>query len=163
MKLLFIKTILFSLLVPGVVAVLGPWLIIDDIILESVPSALLALLLMAVGSAIYIWCVWDFISFGKGTPAPIDAPKYLVIRGLYQYTRNPMYLGVLCFIFGWVLLYTEQALLIYCVCVASTLHLLVIFYEEPILRKQFGSEYIAYSATVNRWLPNRILTPKNHM
>jgi len=163
MKLLFIKTILFSLLVPGIVAGLGPWLIIDDIVLESATSVLLALLLMAVGSAIYIWCVWDFISFGKGTPAPIDAPKYLVIRGLYQYTRNPMYLGVLCFMFGWILLYTEQALLIYSVCVASTLHLLVIFYEEPILRKQFGSEYKTYSATVNRWLPNRTLTPKNHM
>ena len=54
-----------------------------------------ALALLAFGGAIYAWCVWDFAVFGRGTPAPIDAPKKLVVRGLYRYTRNPIYLGVL--------------------------------------------------------------------
>ena len=52
-------------------------------------------MLYPVGGIIYLCCVWDFAHFGRGTPAPIDAPKQLVVSGLYRYVRNPMYVGVL--------------------------------------------------------------------
>lgn len=157
MKLLFIKSFAFTLFLPGTVAVMIPLLITKEIVFESYFSAFFALLLMCIGTVIYVWCVWDFVVSGKGTPAPIDAPKHLVVNGLYCYTRNPMYVGVLCFIFGWVLLYTVSSMIIYAVCVALCFQLFVVFYEEPILQKQFGSEYSLYRLSVNRWLPKLLL------
>ncbi len=45
-----------------------------------------------------------FILFiGKGTPVPIESPKKLVIRGIYKYTRNPMYVCLLLDLFGYFL------------------------------------------------------------
>ena len=88
--ILFLKNLLFTIVAPGIVAVLVPLLIArDGTPATGVPLAI-ALALFSLGSAIYAWCVWDFASFGRGTPAPIDAPKKLVIRGLYRFTRNPM-------------------------------------------------------------------------
>jgi hypothetical protein len=45
-------------------------------------------------------CVWDFFAKGKGTLAPIDPPRVLVVSGLYRFTRNPMYNGVLALTLG---------------------------------------------------------------
>jgi len=112
-----------------------------------------ALGLLAIGSIIYAWCVWDFAVFGRGTPAPIDAPKKLVVRGLYRYTRNPIYVGVLTVLVGWTVMFRGTNLHIYTFCVAVGFHLFVVLYEEPHLRQQFGVEYRSYCAKVGRWLP----------
>jgi protein-S-isoprenylcysteine O-methyltransferase Ste14 len=114
---------------------------------------LLALSLLALGSAIYAWCVWDFAAFGRGTPAPIDAPKKLIVRGLYRYTRNPIYVGVLAVQLGWTLMFRGIGLVIYTISVAVCFHLFVVLYEEPHLRREFGAEYSDYYARVGRWLP----------
>ena len=85
--------------------------------------------------------------------APIDAPKKLVVRGLYRYTRNPIYVGVLTVLLGWCVMFRGMNLLIYAFCVAVCFHLFVVFYEERRLRLQFGAEYDDYRAKVGRWLP----------
>jgi len=103
--------------------------------------------------------VWDFARFGRGTPAPIDAPKRLVTRGLYRYTRNPMYVGVLTVILGWAVLFRAWALVAYALAVWSCFHSFIILYEEPHLRAQFGKEYEEYRVRVSRWLPGRSCTP----
>ncbi len=153
MRILVIKSIVFTLLVPGTVAVMVPWSIIQEAEVGDLYSILSGLFLMAIGIAIYSWCVWDFVTFGKGTPAPIDAPKNLVVRGLYHYSRNPMYVGVLFFISGWALLYTIPLMIVYGICVALCFQLFVVFYEEPMLEKLFGSDYGKYCVSVNRWMP----------
>ncbi len=101
---LLIKNLAFTVLVPGTVAVFVPLVVLQHPA-EEPTTAPLALLLLFVGVAIYAWCLWDFAITGRGTPAPIDPPKTLVVRGLYKYSRNPMYVGVLCVIFGWAALY----------------------------------------------------------
>jgi protein-S-isoprenylcysteine O-methyltransferase Ste14 len=111
------------------------------------------LVLFAAGGAIYGWCVWDFAAFGRGTPAPIDAPKRLVVRGLYRYTRNPMYLGVLTVILAWAVLFGFFELLVYAACVWVCFQCFVVYYEEPHLKKTFGASYDQYLARVGRWLP----------
>jgi len=164
MIILFLKSLVFTLIVPGTVAVILPTLITENNQLGSEWFNLSGLLLMAVAFVIYLWCVWDFVKWGKGTPAPIDAPKVLVIRGLYQYTRNPMYVAVLLFLIGWNLLYMLPDLLLYTGVVGLIFQLLVVFYEEPILMRVFATEYQDYKATVNRWLPasySKLLLNKN--
>jgi protein-S-isoprenylcysteine O-methyltransferase Ste14 len=151
--LLLLKNILFTVVVPGTVAVYVPLLVARD---RSPASGLLfacALFVLSLGATIYAWCVWDFAAFGRGTPAPIDAPKQLVYRGLYRYTRNPMYVGVLTVILGWALMFRAPALIIYALVTGGWFHLFVVFYEEPHLRRQFGSGYDEYCARAGRWLP----------
>ena len=152
MLILLFKTIIFTLLVPGIVAVIVPLLITAEVMTTDSLFLLSGLLMFVIGISIYCWCVWDFMFFGRGTPAPVQAPKHLVVRGLYHYTRNPMYIGVLCVILAWGLLYAESFMLLYGVCVAICFQLLVVFYEEPLLQQQFGTEYIEYKTSVNRWL-----------
>jgi len=152
--ILLLKNLAFSLLVPGTVAVLGPLLITKGVVDYGSWLVLLGLLLLFTGLAIYCWCVWDFATFGRATPAPIDAPKRLVVRGLYRCSRNPMYVGVLCVIFGWALFYAALGIFIYGVCVAACFQLFVVFYEEPLLQRLFGTEYGEYRSLVNRWLPS---------
>jgi len=151
--LLFLKNLLFTLVVPGTVGIYIPLLLARDRPAASGLVFFLALALLAIGGIIYAWCVWDFAVFGRGTPAPIDAPKKLVVRGLYRYTRNPIYVGVLTVLVGWTVMFRGTNLHIYMFCVAVGFHLFVVLYEEPHLRQQFGVEYRSYCAKVGRWLP----------
>ena len=151
--ILLLKNLLFTIVVPGTVACLVPLLIARDEQSATDGALAIALLLLGIGSSIYAWCVWDFASFGRGTPAPIDAPKHLVIRGLYRFTRNPMYLGVLTVILGWAVFFGAASLALYAILVFSCFHAFICFYEEPHLMREFGSEYSAYTTEVGRWIP----------
>lgn len=150
--ILFFKNLVFTIMVPGTVAVLVPILIHDGELFASHLLSLPAIALMIVAAIIYFWCLWDFAHFGRGTPAPIDAPQRLVVRGLYRYTRNPMYVAALSAIMGWAIHLADPLLLVYWLAVATCFHLFVVFYEEPHLRALFGEEYVAYCAQANRWL-----------
>lgn len=150
---LLLKNLLFTFLVPGTVAVYVPLLIAGGRPRAADAREPIATALLVAGGAIYAWCVWDFASFGRGTPIPIDAPRRLVVRGLYRVTRNPMYVGVLTVILGWAVLFRSAPLLIYALCVGSCFHAFVVLHEERHLRREFGEEYAAYCARVGRWLP----------
>ena len=115
--------------------------------LAAIPSVL--------GFAVALRCVWDFGWTGHGTPAPIVPPKRLVVVGLYRYVRNPMYVG---FAAGWIGLWIvfghpDPRLIVAVAAVALGVHLFVIFYEEPTLRRMFGAEYEEYCRNVRRWWP----------
>lgn len=114
-----------------------------------------AIILMTVGAAVMIRCVWDFAWTGRGTPAPFDPPRHLVVKGLYRYVRNPMYLGMGMFLIGEALLFPdiryEMLLLVLVLWIA--VNLFVVMYEEPILHRLFGNEYRDYRHQVRRWIP----------
>lgn len=156
--LLFVKNLIFTILVPGTVAFYLPYAIGT----RGSPRSslgpgrlLLAAPLLLIGTAIYLWCVWDFATVGRGTPAPIDPPKELVVRGLYRTVRNPMYIGVLVAIAGWLTLFPSRALLEYAAVVGLLFYGFVVLVEEPMLRRRFGAAYDAYCRKVRRWLPGR--------
>jgi len=155
--LLFLKNLLFTVLVPGTVAVIVPWMIgsasADAPGSSSAVRRCLSLVPLAAGACIYLWCLWDFATFGRGTPAPIDAPTRLVVRGLYHHVRNPMYVGVLFVILGWALYFSSPRLLMYAAAIGSAFHLFVVAYEEPTLRRSFGADYERYCSRVRRWVP----------
>src|SRR5882757_4523397 len=108
--LLLVKNVLFTILVPGTVAIFIPVRVFTHEPANASALSVVAGLLLFTGCSIYSWCIWDFATAGRGTPAPIDPPKALVVRGLYQYVRNPMYFGVLFVIGGWALLFQSSTL-----------------------------------------------------
>lgn len=153
----FIKTLIFTVIVPGTVTILIPrWLLSSQAGRERFdigPFRYLGLVPIVLGALIYLWCAWDFTVAGKGTPAPIDPPKELVVRGLYRYVRNPMYVGVGSVLFGEAVLFQSLALLAYLAVALICVFLFVVFYEEPVLTRKFGDSYRRYRETVPRWIP----------
>jgi protein-S-isoprenylcysteine O-methyltransferase Ste14 len=83
----------------------------------------------------------------------MDPPRHLVVRGLYRYVRNPMYLSVTTIVLGELLLTRSTALAVYWVGWFGCVNLFVIGYEEPTLRDQFGESYDEYTRRVPRWIP----------
>ena len=150
---LFLKTALFTVVMPGTFAVLLPILIATDRTSAGGAALGLALSLFAFGIVVYLRSAWDFAAFGRGTPAPIDAPKRLVTRGFYRYTRNPMYVAVLTVVVGWAAFFGAVILVAYAALLFVIFSLFVRLYEEPRLAREFGSEYAAYVSQVGRWLP----------
>jgi protein-S-isoprenylcysteine O-methyltransferase Ste14 len=155
--MLALRSLFFTLLIPGTVVVLIPYLIVSR---EGVsihgpwtPQKVVGLGLMAVGAAILIRCIRDFAAKGRGTLAPIDPPKQLVVEGLFRYVRNPMYLGVLVLLVGQAAFFESLALLPYTGLWLAVVHLVVVLYEEPSLRHRFGEPYERYCRSVHRWLP----------
>jgi protein-S-isoprenylcysteine O-methyltransferase Ste14 len=154
--MVWFKTLIFTIIVPGAVIALIPYLLLsrDPSSFANIGALqLFGLIPMAIGAAIYFRCAWDFASAGKGTPAPIDPPKRLVARGLYRFVRNPMYVGVLLTLLGEAWLFGSRALLAYAAIVFTWEHLFVVFYEEPALKRKFGESYSDYLARTPRWIP----------
>ena len=114
---------------------------------------ILGIVFGSAGAIFALWCVAAFAWIGKGTPAPFDPPRRLVIRGPYRFVRNPMYIGAALALAGAAVFYLSAPLFVYCGLFLLAAHLLVVFYEEPTLRRSFGPDYEAYCHRVRRWLP----------
>jgi protein-S-isoprenylcysteine O-methyltransferase Ste14 len=157
--MILVKTIIFAILAPGTVAVLMPYWLLS----ASSPPPLtqdifryFGCLPILTGTAILFLSGWNFIFIGKGTPAPIDPPKELVVKGIYRYVRNPMYLGIISILLGEALFFESKILLVYAAVVFCLFHMFILFYEEPVLKKKFGEPYREYCVRIPRWIP-RIL------
>lgn len=149
-----INTILFTIFVPGTVIVYIPSRIVGGF--HWPPDGWLTWLGVAVvgiGAAIYFRCAWEFAVRGLGTPAPIAPTKFLVTTALHRYIRNPMYVGVGMVVLGEAALYRSLHVLGYAAFFCVVVHLFVVFYEEPTLRRQFGESYEQYRHDVPRWIP----------
>ena len=107
----------------------------------------------ALGAGLAVWCILAFAVLGRGTPAPFDPPRHLVVRGPYRYVRNPMYVGAGTALAGAALFYRSPWLLGYVVLFAAITHAFVVRYEEPTLRRLFGQEYETYCRAMRRWWP----------
>jgi protein-S-isoprenylcysteine O-methyltransferase Ste14 len=152
-----LKTLVFTLLVPGTVAGLIPYLLLTyGRILPPLPVAPLRYLgtaVLVLGVLIYLWCAAEFVVRGRGTPSPTDPPRELVVSGLYRFSRNPMYVGVASVLFGIALYSGSAEVLVYAVWVLTGFHLRVVYYEEPTLERCFGHSFRRYCREVPRWLP----------
>jgi protein-S-isoprenylcysteine O-methyltransferase Ste14 len=151
------KTVVFTILVPGMVGGVIPWLLAHGAQGPTPQGSsiwlVVGLLLLVLGMGLYLWCAGAFMLIGKGTPAPIDAPKALVVQGPYHWVRNPMYIAVLSVILGQALLFRSSLLVGYALLFWLVVHAFVMFIEEPSLRDQFGSSYDDYLRRVPRWIP----------
>jgi len=150
---------IFLVAAPGTVVGLLPWLITDWRAGRWGPVAATAgWLAIAAGCGFLLCAFGQFVIEGVGTPAPPGPTEQLVVRGLYRYVRNPMYLAVLTAITGQALLLGRPVLLAYAAAVAVACVSFVRWYEEPVLARRYGPQYRDYRARVPGWLPR--LTPR---
>jgi len=149
-----VKTAIFTVVLPGTVAVYLPNAVTGGAIMNGPRNAAgyAGLALLAFGLALYLRCAWDFATVGLGTPAPIDPPKTLVARGPYRWTRNPMYVAVTTVLAGEWMMTRSSALGWYVLTVFIAFNAFVMLYEEPTLRAKFGDDYRQYCARVRRWI-----------
>ena len=149
-----LKSLLFLILAPGTVAGYIPLVLLrKGPQIETGMLAYLAFPLWLIGGVILLWSFWNFLKEGRGTPAPIEPPKELVAVGFYRYVRNPMYGGIFLIVLGHFLWFGHLWLIVYLVIVFVIVHLFVTLYEEPTLKKKFGTTYEQYLKRVPRWIP----------
>lgn len=146
--MLLLRALLAFLLLPGIVAFALPAWLAE----LSAPARIEGLPPFALGLAVLLYCVWAFYTEGRGTLAPWSPPRHLVTHGLYRYSRNPMYLGVVLILIGWALAYPSWRLGVYAGAVALAFHLRVLLGEEPVLARDFGEEWRTYCRRTPRWL-----------
>jgi protein-S-isoprenylcysteine O-methyltransferase Ste14 len=149
------RSLLWAILLPGIVAGYVPWRYFGVSRVREAfgPLQSIGLLCMAMGIALLVACIVEFARRGKGTLSPVDPPRYLVVRGLYRFVRNPMYLSVTTILLGEALWVRSAPLTAYWAMWFVCVHLFVIAYEEPNLRERFGSSYDHYARHVRRWIP----------
>jgi protein-S-isoprenylcysteine O-methyltransferase Ste14 len=152
------------IVLPGTVTILVPAVLIassGDRVgwgLGTVAGALLVLLgvaLIGAGLALWAWTVRLFARVGKGTLAPWDPTRRLVVQGPYRYVRNPMISGVIAILLGEAAVFGRPSMLIWLAAFAVINHAYFILVEEPGLIRRFGEEYREYKRNVPRWIPRR--------
>jgi protein-S-isoprenylcysteine O-methyltransferase Ste14 len=141
---------------PGVVALYVPWRFFGLARVQWAPGSMTWLAgaaCIALGAVLLAACIFEFARTGRGTLSPLDPPRALVVRGLYRYVRNPMYLSVTTIVVGEALLVRSYAILAYLGVWFLAVNAFVVGYEEPTLRRRFGQSYLKYTNEVGRWIP----------
>jgi protein-S-isoprenylcysteine O-methyltransferase Ste14 len=147
----------FLFFAPGTVAGLVPWWMSQWRMSDSFPGFMvlrvMGALLMAAGFALLMETFVRFAIQGIGTPAPVYPTKHLLVKGSYRHVRNPMYVAVVSLILGQALVFGNVQIFVYALCAWLVMHLFVLMYEEPTLRRTFGHDYKNFCANVPRWIP----------
>jgi protein-S-isoprenylcysteine O-methyltransferase Ste14 len=110
-------------------------------------------LLLLAGLTLFICTLYLFATEGRGTLAPWDPPKHLVVRGPYRFVRNPMISGVLLIIVGESLVFRSIPLAEWAAAFAVINMIYIPLLEEPQLKSRFGEEYQQYKRNVRRLVP----------
>lgn len=138
---IFWVVIPFFIIVPS--AYIDQWLNLSKFYYGLI-NPVIGLLFIVVGWLFANWTVKVQLSLGKGTPIPLMATQKLVIKGPYNYCRNPMTLGTTLFYFGvaiWLGSFSAVLLgLVYPVGILIYIKLI----EEKELEERFGYEYLEY-------------------
>jgi protein-S-isoprenylcysteine O-methyltransferase Ste14 len=109
--------------------------------------------LLLVGLLLFAASLRMFFTFGRGTLAPWDPPRRLVVRGPYRYVRNPMISGVVLILFATALCLRSQPHAIWALLFLAINVVYFPLIEEPMLEEKFGNEYRTYKRNVRRFIP----------
>jgi protein-S-isoprenylcysteine O-methyltransferase Ste14 len=109
--------------------------------------------LLAIGVVLFLASLGRFVSEGKGTLAPWDPPRRLVVRGPYRYVRNPMISGVVIVLFGEAALLLARPHFLWALVFLGLNAVYIPLLEEPLLAERFGADYSQYRRHVPRLLP----------
>ena len=115
------------------------------------PITYLGVVTIAIGILMVLFCAYLFHK-NNTTIKPFQESSYLVREGVFNYSRNPIYLGMIAILIGlWAFLGSLTPVLIVPVF-AWLIQEMFIKQEEQMLDDKFGEEYRAYKATVRRWI-----------
>ena len=153
---LLLRNLFFTILQPGLVAGVFPYLILGERVKHifheyfGLPQYFGSIIFF-IGLIIMIKTILQFAFEGKGTLSPADPTKKLVVKGLYQYSRNPMYIGVMAMLIGEAIFFEAGRFWFYVLFIGVAFNLFIFFVEEPRLKRDFGEEYLKYCQQVRRW------------
>jgi protein-S-isoprenylcysteine O-methyltransferase Ste14 len=158
--MLWLRGLLFAVVVPGVVAVYVPLWIRETSQIRG-GGWQLGWILVATGAAFALAGMLGFLLAG-GTPAIFftrglrflwgEEPKSLVGGGVYRYSRNPMYTGVVAVILGQAILFASIRVAIYGIAMFAFFHAVVTLVEEPHLRRRDPEKFARFEREVPRWI-----------
>ena len=161
MLLMFLRHLIAIAVLPFTVIVLVPlWVADRSHIAVRVGSGalqigiqLIGVIALAVGVLLFGASLRQFAVAGRGTLAPWDPPKNLVVEGPYRYVRNPMISGVCFILFGEALVLLSQPHLMWALVFLGLNAVYIPILEEPMLRERFDGSYREYCRHVHRLLP----------
>lgn len=119
----------------------------------GIGGQLVGLVLLALGALLFGASLLRFVREGRGTLAPWDPPRRLVVRGPYRYVRNPMISGVVLVLFGEAAVLLSRPHLLWALLVLASNAVYIPLIEEPMLAERFGSDYQEYRRHVPRLVP----------
>lgn len=114
------------------------------------PLRFLGLILIVFGAYLNIYSDW-LIKKHNTTIKPFKKPTALIEKWPFNYSRNPIYLGMVLIILGGALLSGSILALVVPLIFGLVLHYKYIIQEERILQVEFGNVYLDYSNKVRRW------------
>lgn len=154
---LWAKSLLNAVLFFAIFMLALPWLAhtLAPMPLAGAPDlrAWIAGALGLAGIAAWAACLDIFSRKGRGTPLPADAPSKLVSTGLFARMRNPIMTGELAVVWAEAIYVASLGILLYAAVLTAAAHAMVVYVEEPELRKRFGAAYEDYCRLVPRWVP----------
>ncbi len=114
---------------------------------ETMAYLMLGLGVLVIGIAVIQFLV------AKTTTNPMnpESSNTLVIKGIYSFTRNPMYLGMLLFLIAFGLRLGNAFNTLLAAGFVYYMNHFQIKYEEAALTEKFGKEYLLYLKAVRRW------------
>ncbi len=154
---LFVRNLFFTIVQPGLVVVLIPFWILGFSSVTIFPHNWqwyhnIGAITFFLGLVIMLWCIASFAIKGRGTLSPADPTKRLVVVGLYRFSRNPMYVGVMLMLIGEFIFFRSISLAIYSFLVFFAFTIFIRLVEEPRLKRDFGEAYHLYCEEVRRWI-----------
>ena len=165
---MILRHMLSILLLPFLVAVIVPFVFLnelasydthwgnDSLYVWLPRSTGIGLIMLGLG--MFTWCVSLFVRIGRGTLAPWDPTRNLVVVGPYRFVRNPMISGVAVILVGEALFCGSCIVGLWACLFVLFNHVYFVFFEEPDLETRFGEPYRVYKNNVPRWIPRPLLS-----
>jgi len=107
--------------------------------------------LMIVGLGFIVLARREFAHYSQSME-PGRSISHIVQTGVFSLSRNPLYLGIVLALSGIALVLNALWILVLLIPALILCHVVLIAPEERYLKNKFGEEYLAYAASVRRWL-----------
>ena len=153
-----LRATVYTLVIPGFLIGYLPWKLRHFEAAAPFPFSILfslvGFLLCLGGGALLFSAAYYLVQRGVGTPFPLDPPQRMVVAGPYAHIQHPMLVGLFALLCGQIFWFQSVHVLLYTVLLLLVSLVLVLYIEEPVLRKRFGEDYLAYRAATPRWFPS---------